>query len=204
MKTNHAHLVAACCSALLLSALPVFAQETPRGDDAIAPPPAVAAVADDVKPVSEHSFGISTGVNIGLIQVDAQYGHFYGFASTTLGVPLVSNGADAVGALGLGYTVALSSPSESMWYFDMYALGMGGKLTSYAPSGSSYGALGVGVGLRYLHRSGFTMGFKLPLFGASFGDSVNLNGSFNGATSLSNFYFGYLMSSAPLTLGFRF
>jgi hypothetical protein len=204
MKTTHAHLVAAVCSTMLLSALPVLAQEAAHGDDVLTPPVQVAAVADQIKPVSERSFGIHTGVNIGLIQLDAQYDHFYAYASTTLGIPLITNGNDFVGNVGLGYTVALSSPAESMWFFDMYAQGLGGKMALSTNTPSSYGALGLGVGLRYLHRSGFTIGFKLPVFGVSFGDAVSSNGSFNGASSLGGYYLGNLMSSAPLTLGFRF
>ncbi len=102
-----------------------------------------AAVADQIKPVSEHSFGIHTGVNIGLVQLDAQYDHFYGYASTTLGIPLITNGNDFIGNVGLGYTVALSSPAESMWFFDMYAQGLGGKMAlSTNTTPSTYGAVG--------------------------------------------------------------
>src|SRR5450432_1575468 len=202
MKTNLRRIVAACCSTLLLGALPALAQDTasapPPPPPASAPAPEAtvseAAVSGE-KAVSTHSFGIHTGVNVGLVQVDAMYDHFYGFASTTLGVPLLSSGDIAIGNVGLGYTTALSSPGESMWYFDIYGQGLAGKMNlSGLQSGSGFGAIGLGVGIRYLHRSGFTVGFKLPVFGVSFGDAVSSGGSFNGPNSLAYYYLGNVLS----------
>jgi hypothetical protein len=214
MKTNLPRIVAACCSTFLLGALPALAQDPASAPPP--PPPTAAAPAPEatvsevsaaeLKAPSTHAFGIHTGVNVGLVQVDAMYDHFYGFASTTLGVPLLSNGDIAIGNVGLGYTTALSSPGESMWYFDIYGQGLAGKMNLSGIQGtpSGYGAIGLGVGIRYLHRSGFTVGFKLPVFGMSFGDAVSSGGSFSGPTSLGLYYLGNLFSSAPVTIGFRF
>jgi hypothetical protein len=166
------------------------------------PPPPVPVAEQSVLPSAplDRSFGVHTGINVGLLELDGQVGHLYGFASSALGIPLLSNGSTVVGALGIGYTVQLSSGDGSGWYFDLFGEGQGGKLL-----GNSHAAIGMGVGLRYLHRSGFTMGFKLPVFGMSVGDaSKDGNGQFSGPASLGNYYLGYLCSQAPLTLGFRF
>jgi hypothetical protein len=154
---------------------------------------------------TDHYIGISTGANLGLLQVDVMQDHFYAFASTTLGVPLLTNGDVAVGTLGLGYAFTLSDNGDSKWLFDVYGQGMGGRMnmTNYGGN-AGFGGIGFGVGVRFLHKSGFMIAFKLPVFGAGFGDAASPNGSFNGSASLGTYYLGYLASSAPFTIGFRF
>ncbi len=168
-------------------------------------PPAAAAPAPASLAPSEHYFGIHTGVNLGMIQVDMMSGRFYGAASTTLGVPLLSNGQWVVGNVMLGYNLAISSPNESMWYFDIFAQVLPGRLQLSGNSGGGYCGFGFGVGLRYLHRSGLTLGLRLPVFGFGFGDAANDgNGSFNGPSSVGSYYLANLASSSIFTIGFRF
>jgi hypothetical protein len=176
------------------------------------PPPAVTAPAEPAPaaevaaqpqaetPPSTRYVGLHTGLNLGLVQVDMMRDHLYGFASTALGTPLLSNGQIFVANVGFGYSIAISSPGESMWYFDLFGQVMPGAMNG------SYLGVGAGVGLRYLHRSGFTLGLKLPVFGMSLGDAVSsaAGGHFDGSTSLGYYYLGNLMSATPLTIGFRF
>lgn len=169
---------------------------------AVVPAPAVAPPTGrgPVEPrevVSDRSVGVHIGVNLGLFAFDVQLGRFYGFASGNAGIPLVTNGQVGAFAIGLGFTTPLSRPDESMWYMDLFAEALPGW---FRPSGVTEPVVGVGAGLgfRYLHRSGFTAGFKVPVFGASFSgfsnfttsQSVGLFYMFNGI-ALPIFSFGY-------------
>jgi len=155
---------------------------------------------------TDQYIGISTGSNLGLVQIDVMRDHLYAFGSTTLGVPLLTNGDVAVGTVGIGYAFTLSDDGDSKWLFDVYGQGMAGRMNMNGgfTGDSGFGGLGFGVGVRFLHRSGFMIAFKLPVFGAGFGDAASTNGSFNGAASVGTYYLGYLASSAPFTVGFRF
>lgn len=164
------------------------------------PPPQLTAPAPDpVSVVSDRSIGVHVAVHIGLFAVDAQAGHFYGFAAGNLGMPLVTDGRTGFGMIGAGYSFALSPPSESMWFMDALFLATAGRVGDQALLGG-----GVGVGFRYLHRSGFTFGAKLPVFGATAQLSSSTPGGYSGAAALGNFYLANLVSLPAVTFGYRF
>lgn len=180
---------------------------TPPPPPVIAPPPAVAPPA--VPPVSEpqprevvsdRSVGIHVGVNLGLFAFDVHQARFYAFAAANAGVPLVSNGNIGAFAIGFGYSAPISRPDESMWHMDFFIDALPGwvQLGGFGPS--LVVGVGGGLGFRYLHRSGFTMGFKLPVFGASFSSAS----SFNTTASVGYFYLFSAIALPVISFGYRF
>lgn len=165
---------------------------------AVAPPLYGRGPAMPKEVVSDRSFGIHVGVNLGLFAVDFQLGHFYGFAAGNAGVPLVSNGSIGAFAIGLGYTTPLSHPDESMWFMDFFV----DALPGWATQGGAEAVVGAGVGLgfRYLHRSGFTAGFKIPVFGASFSTASN----YSTSQSVGMFYLFSAIALPIISFGYRF
>jgi hypothetical protein len=187
-------------AALFLSSLSYAqeAQEAAPREPLPAPPPVVTVEPPPtVAPVSDHSFGIHVGANIGLFEIDGQHGHFYAFGAGNLGVPILTDGRVGFGMIGAGYTFALSSPGESMWYMDVLALGTAGRVDPSVTIGG-----GIGIGFRYLHRSGFTFSAKVPLFGAT--GQVSGNYGYSGAAALGNFYLASAVSLPVVSLGYRF
>lgn len=171
---------------------------------AAVPPPAVAPVYPPAprEVVSDHSIGIHVGVNLGLFAFDVHQGHFYAFAAANAGIPLVSNGSIGAFAIGFGYSTTISRPDESMWFMDFFVEALPGWQQQNARFGTADLVVGVGGGLgfRYLHRSGFTMGFKLPVFGASFSTQSN----FSAAQSVGVFYLFNGIALPIISFGYRF
>lgn len=174
-----------------------------------APPPAAVpapAVAPAYTPaprevVSDHSVGIHVGVNLGLFAFDVHQGRFYAFAAANAGIPLVSNGSIGAFALGFGYSAALSRPDESMWFMDFFVEALPGWQQSFNFSTPNLVVgVGGGLGFRYLHRSGFTMGFKLPVFGASFSTQTN----FSASQSVGAFFLFNAIALPIISFGYRF
>lgn len=189
---------------------PPSAPPPPPPVDVAAPPPVVPppAVGNPVvprvpapPPVEDRSVGIHVAVNLGLFAFDVHQGHFYGFVSANAGIPLVSNGDIGAFALGLGYSAPLSHPDESMWFLDFFFEALPGwwNLGSRLNPSFFVGA-GVGLGFRYLHRSGFTVGFKLPVFGASFSSAVG----FTAAASVGTYYLFNAIALPVISFGYRF
>ncbi|MBL8952172.1 MAG: hypothetical protein JNK82_15425 [Myxococcaceae bacterium] len=191
---------------LLAVSFDAYADETPPPP----PPPAAAAepaptppaaVVDDALPTT---IGIHVGLNLGLFSVDAQAGHFYGFIAGNAGIPLVSNGNLGSVVAGVGYTFALTQ-GESRWMMDVLGIVPVGWMQNFSTNGRDiYGGAGVGVGFRYLHRSGFTLGFKVPVFGFTLGTPVANAGGSAGATSVGLFYLANAISLPVVSFGFRF
>ncbi|MEW5742385.1 MAG: hypothetical protein AB1938_25940 [Myxococcota bacterium] len=175
----------------------------PPSASPVPPPAAVAAPRPVAVPpeelVSDRSVGIHIGVNLGLFAFDVHQGHFYGFASGNAGIPLVTNGQVGAFAIGLGYSTPLSRPSESMWFMDFFLEALPGWWTSQGAPGAVVG-LGGGMGFRYLHRSGFTAGFKVPVFGAAFSVESNVS----SAQSVGFFYLFNGVALPIVSFGYRF
>jgi hypothetical protein len=173
-----------------------------------APPPAAVppAVAPGSTPaprevVSDRSIGIHVGLNLGLFAFDVHQGHVYAFVAANAGVPLVSNGSVGAFALGMGYSTALSRPDESMWFMDFFVDALPGWVrTSGLNTPDLVVGVGGGLGFRYLHRSGFTLGFKVPVFGASFTTQPNVD----TAQSVGSFYLFNLIALPIISFGYRF
>ena len=86
-----------------------------------------------------------------------------------------------------------------MWYMDLLALGTAGRIDPSIVLGG-----GIGVGFRYLHRSGFTFPAEVPLFGATAQGSGNNSYGYSGAAALGNFYLASAVSLPMVSIGYRF
>jgi hypothetical protein len=152
--------------------------------------------------VNNTSLSIQLGVNVGLLAVDIQVRNFYAFAAANLGVPLLTNGDMGAFAAGAGYTIALSRPSESMWFMDFLGIAnpawMGRNWQSNKLQAGI--GLGAGVGLRYLHHSGFTLGLKLPLLGGF----IYNGGPQEVSKTVGYFFLANAIALPVVSLGYRF
>jgi hypothetical protein len=194
--------------ALSLIAASAFAQE----EVAPPPPPPPAAQGEVSAPapapapaepaVSDHTVGLHLAANVGLFSLDVHQGRLYGFVAGNAGVPLLSNGQTGSFALGLGASFAVSPPAPSMWFFDVFAMTLPGWTTQGNGREVAVG-IGIGAGFRYLHRSGLTFGFKVPIFGASVGPGAT---SVFGGTGqmVSTFYLQSAIALPMLSVGYRF
>lgn len=167
-----------------------------------------AADPDDDEEMPNHYVSVSTGINLGLIEFDIASGHLIASFSTAAGVAMVTNGQFAVAEVRVGYAFALSSPGETMWFFDLFVEALPGHAVngsgfppSHTPGEGLYCGFGVALGFRYVHRSGLVLGFKLPLVGFGVGEWVD------GEDALGNllsYYAAHAFSSSLFTLGLRF
>jgi hypothetical protein len=186
------------CILVLVVSIPALAQTAPPPVTLPPAPPAEVTVAAEpapaVEPVRDVSLSIQLAVNVGLLSVDVQVRRFYVFAAGNIGVPLLSHGLIGAFAMGAGYTFALTSPSDSMWFMDLFGLANPGWM-----NGSPFIGLGAGLGFRYLHRSGFTMGLKVPLLGGVIG--ANQNGT---AAAVGYFFLANAIALPAVSFGYRF
>jgi hypothetical protein len=170
---------------------------------------------DDPDPaLPTHYVSLQTGINVGLLELSMQSGHFVAGFSTTVGWPTLSSGQYFVGDFRFGYAWALSPPDETMWFFDLVADVLPGRIAQssggFGRSGDRNEGLfcagGIALGFRYLHRSGLVVGFRLPLVGLGFGDFLSRqhDGNFDFGTSMAAWYLALGMSSSLVTLGLRF
>lgn len=154
------------------------------------------------RPRQPRYFGIMAGVNIGLFAVDLHVSHFYMYAGAGMGVTLLSNMRFGAFTGGAGYALQIARFRTADWFMDMMVMGGGGWQdvlypTAYVRYG--YGAVGLGIGFRYEHASGFSLGFKIPLFGYAFGNHVR-----NSATGVGLYYLNALAGLPIVSLGYRF
>jgi hypothetical protein len=191
------------CLLVLVLSVPALAQGTtaPVGLTTPPAPPAEMTrnevqgeVPPPVEPVKDISVSVQLAINVGLVSVDVQVKRFYAFTSGNVGVPLLSNGLIGAFAIGTGYTFALSQPGDSMWFMDLFGLANPGWM-----SGAPFLGIGAGLGLRFLHRSGFTMGFKLPLLGGVIG--ANQSGT---AAAVGYFFLANAIALPVVSFGYRF
>ncbi|MEW5740524.1 MAG: hypothetical protein AB1938_16470 [Myxococcota bacterium] len=175
------------------------------------PPPAVAPVAvpptekaplfPPVNIADQIHFGVHAGVNIGLIALDLHVRRSYTFFAGNMGVPLVTNGELGATALGSGYSFPLSPPDESMWVLDVFGVANPGWRTTYDQFGGyskqAFVGLGVGIGFRLLHWSGFTLGIKVPIFGAA------INGGTRSSDWVGIFYLANVIALPIVSFGYH-
>lgn len=160
------------------------------------------------RPTKVRHIGLQASTGPGNVLLDAEYGHFYGFLGTSIGYPIIFAGGGInqyfAATAGAGGTWKLSSTSN--WRFNLM-----GTLTPTLWDGISVG-IGVAVGFHYTSPGGFTVGFKIPLFGvapgcnAVFGDD-NGNGCPNvsgGASLIASYYLQAAMSLPVVSVGYRF
>ena len=113
-------------------------------------------------PLKPRHVSIGLGIAPGL-NVNADVGMFYGFVNASLVFPAATDGNLAAFSIGAGLNFPLAKGSN--WKFEVFPYLAPARLDS---DGWVVG-LGVGVGVHYTNPSGFTIGFKVPILGYSFG-----------------------------------
>ncbi|MGC4118091.1 MAG: hypothetical protein QM765_26780 [Myxococcales bacterium] len=167
-----------------------------------------AAKAPEIPSVDRH-FGVQFGLAPGILALDLAYGSFYGFLSGSLALPLYSIGSgNNFGGITLAPGLTFKLADGHNWYFDLFVHGTvawyGHQDYGYYPYGytkrtSVDGSAGLGMGFHYTSPSGFTVGFKLPIIGAAFGEDVSDQKSSGGY-----YYLNALVSFPAATIGYRF
>jgi hypothetical protein len=141
---------------------------------------------------------------LGTIAVDADYKYLRGFASTNLLLPILTASGDSrwmAAAIGGGASFELGSSRR--WRLDVFGEVLPLRTTSHY----TYVGFGIGAGLHYTSRSGFTLGVTFPVIGFStrVGSSpTGYDPAFRYNDSLKYFYFAGLAGMPLLTLGYRF
>jgi len=152
----------------------------------------------------EQKVGIHLGVNLALFAFDVQVGHFYAMVAGNAAVPLLSNGDYGAFTLLGGYSTAIHRGYTGSWKMDILLQASPGWRNFYPQDNSRVVSAFVGVGavlgFRYEHRSGFSLGFKIPVFGYSIGR----NGPAGTITGVGNYYLASIVSLPVVSLGYRF
>lgn len=193
-------------------------------EPAVAPGPVVRAESHTSAPVlfsSPRGVGVHFGIGPGTLAVDLRYDRFYGMLAFGGGTAVLSDGKYIPMTMWFGVPFLVDQSPTSAWYFD---LGVIGGVTAqqvqsnvnYAPSADGTplpavplqtavgGGLGVGVGFRFEHVSGLTVGIKLPVFGANWGRDFS-GTSLDSGLARVGYYFLMTLASVPvLSLGYRF
>lgn len=175
---------------------------TAAGGGSFAPDAGTLAVpAIDANQPRLTTFGLHAALNLGLA-LDVHRGSVYGFASGNIGLPAVSKSPLGMFAIGLGFSAPLTS-SESPWYFDCFAFTVPGwqKIPGLVRAPPFIG-LGVGLGFRWVHRSGFTLGFKVPLAGMAFGEGAGVAPTVS--QYVATFYYASVFALPVVSLGYSF
>lgn len=184
-------------SLLLLSA-PVLAQ------------PAVQPMPTPDDPSTGTWVGAFAALNVGLVGADLHTGRSYSFIAGNAGIPMLMAGDFGAFALGSGVAVRLSSPAESVWVLDIFGLvnpgwhtrSLGCDINGCGAERAPYLGLGVGIGFRYLHWSGFTFGLKAPIFGGAINAS-STDAAASSADAVSLFFLSNLVALPIVSVGYR-
>lgn len=163
----------------------IDAQPTPNLT--LAPPP----------PMPKRYFGLQLGLAPSLM-LDLQVGHFYAFFNADFVLPTADNTLYGF-ALGGGVTFALGARSH--WSMNIFAHLDFARLSD--TDGLIVGG-GAGFGFNYTANNGFTLGFKVPIFGYSGLANHNPDADNSSAAALAGYYLTALMSLPIVHLGYRF
>jgi hypothetical protein len=134
-------------------------------------------------------------LNLGLtpsIDLDLEYGLFYGFLNANLVFPMASGGTWLGFSAGLGINFPLGA---SQWRMEIFA-----HVTPMVFNNEIDTALGVGIGFHYTFRSGFTLGFKSPILGYS----IRSAGYGFTGDGVPYYYFASSIGLPLVSLGYRF
>lgn len=144
----------------------------------------------------------------GTAGLDAEFGHSYSFVAASVLVPLLSIQQAALFGGGTGLTFDLSRQARSRWALDFFAFFVGG----WAPQSCFFGGCvpvrdsilipGVGLGVRYQHRDGFTFAIKLPLFGWQAGTAGFLGRKHNDAEGVASAYLYSALCMPLVSIGY--
>jgi hypothetical protein len=157
----------------------------------------------------QRHLGLQLYTGPGNLMIDLDLGRFYGFVGASIGYPIIFSGTSsqyAGGVIALGAQWRLSPTSR--WKFDL-----AGTLLPTWWSGFSMG-IGVSAGFHWTSVSGFTVGFKIPVFGLAPGYS-SVTGAYSssssgyrpvntGALLIANYYLEAGMALPIVSLGYRF
>lgn len=141
---------------------------------------------------------------LGTVAVDVDYERFHAFVSTNLLFPILTAGGSntwLTGAAGAGLSWRLGDTGR--WRLDVFGHVAPLRTTSYY----TYLGVGVGAGFHYTARSGFTLGFTMPIVGFAqrFGTSTyGYDASFRYNDSVAYYYFAGISGMPIVTMGYRF
>jgi hypothetical protein len=156
----------------------------------------------------ERHLGVQLYTGPGNVMIDLDLGRFYGFVGGSIGYPIIFSGTTAQyggGVIGAGAQWRLHPASR--WKFDLSA-----TLLPTWWTGFSIG-IGISAGFHWTSASGFTVGFKIPVFGLApgysdvTGDSSTGSGYKpvnTGALLIANYYLEASMALPIVSLGYRF
>jgi hypothetical protein len=148
-------------------------------------------------PLSKRYFGLQLGLAPS-VMLDLQVSHFYAFFNADFVLPTADNTLYGF-ALGAGATFALGNRSH--WNMDIFAH------LDFARVSDNDGLIvggGAGFGFHYTANNGFTLGFKVPIFGYSGLAHHNDDADNSSAAGLAGYYLTALMSLPIVHLGYRF
>ncbi|MGC4118092.1 MAG: hypothetical protein QM765_26785 [Myxococcales bacterium] len=160
-----------------------------------------AAAVEDVPKVGTRHFGILYGAGPGVLALDLEIDHFYGFVSAPLPLVLFTNADLAMGALALGATFAL--PRDPRWSFDVWAFGVPAHNTGLGwDKPQLMVTFGVGAGFHFTSQKGFTVALKVPLLGST----VSLDGKdfYDAGARAASFYENAVLALPVAAFGYRF
>ncbi|HZS36455.1 MAG TPA: hypothetical protein VFF06_06500 [Polyangia bacterium] len=150
-------------------------------------------------PKARH-VGVHAALGPVVLALDFDYHPFYGFVSGSVGMPAFTGGETGAFAVGLGHSFRIKRTSP--WKFDLFAVATAAWSSSSdgfrAAQAAPYGGLGVGLGFHYTYRSGFAVGFKLPVIGVAFGGAASTE------SAPGQFYVAMLQALPIVSLGWRF
>ena len=162
---------------------------------AAAPPLAFAPAVGTAAPTRDRHFGLQLGLAPALM-LDYEAGLFYGFINADVVLPMASGG-DLL-AFGAGAGVSFPVASGSRWRLDIFA-----HLTPARFGSDSWSVGGgVGLGVHYTARNGFTLGFKAPILGYS--GYVTGSHSNSSGDNVAFYYLDGVMGLPVISLGYRF
>ena len=147
--------------------------------------------------------GIFTGFPLLTSGFDVEAGHFYGFVSTSILLPVIAHTNPLIYGFAVGAGGSFSISSESPWRFDAFAVVAPLFVSGLFDSNSTDDviAFGVGVGLHATFESGLTVAIKVPILGYSLDNIANANR--DASTRLIGFYLFTAASQPLLSFGYR-
>jgi hypothetical protein len=141
---------------------------------------------------------------LGTLAIDADYKRIYGFASTSLMMPILTASGDGTwSASAFAAGVSLPVRKKSRWRLDVF----GGVMPLRTTSHYTYVGFGLGTGVHYNAGSGFTLGIKFPVvgFATRIGSSpTGYDAPFRYNDSLGYYYLAAAAGMPLFTMGYRF
>lgn len=141
----------------------------------------------------ERHVSLQMGITPSLA-LDVDYKLFYGFANVSLVFPAATDGIWVSLTTGLGVNFKLHP--RTRWKMEVFGMASAMRLDVEQPW---IGSMGIGVGFHYTSGGGFTIGFKIPIFGYSFSSQ-----RMHGGEALAFYYLASATSLPFVSMGYRF